>query len=67
MSDLRGVRVYTVLGPDTLELPKVARFLGREVEITIRPVPSIEEVRAMNSGFTGSIADDIIADREDRF
>ena len=63
---MRGVRVYTTLGPDTLDLPKVARFLGREVEITIRPVPTLEEVRQINAGI-GSLADEIIADREERF
>ncbi len=38
----------------------------REMEAA-GPVPTLEEVRAATAGIVGGIADDIIADREDRF
>ena len=66
MRPIRPVRVYTIFGPDTLALPKVAQFIGQEVELVIRRVPTLEEVHAANAGIVGSMADQIIADREDR-
>ena len=58
---VRPVRKRKRLTADERYLEEVRRELEAG-----GPVPTLEEIRAMNAGLTG-ISDQIIADREDRF